>query len=323
MKYQISITKTTIITTVILIIGATFLFKGINSYYKYANALPLESLNEQMCKKGAYVTGNISNYIGKKHGKNFIGVSHTLLTINPGKAYDFYVVPTGADSYIRIMVYRETTRDKLKGFTDGAGENIYFEGEIIPPPTEMNNKFYEQIEGFNTADIIAPFVIKEINPQSRRNTLYLGCIVLFWGILLFFSTGGIKNIITQDTVGEEPRPYNYANSYNLDNELLIKETQLQSLEQKLHSLKNMFYFGLAVLLLGVYIIVRSYFGELTFGGLLLILILARISTKNIWRYFINSANSAAIFLANKFNFESLSIKISRCEDDIENIKKNM
>ena len=79
MKYNVSITKRIVLTFIIFIIGMIFLCIGISSYNKYNHALHLETLDEQMLKKGKYVIGNIDTYIERvMYGNNkYNGVSQT------------------------------------------------------------------------------------------------------------------------------------------------------------------------------------------------------------------------------------------------------
>lgn len=159
MKYNVSITKRIVLTFIIFIIGMIFLCIGISSYNKYNHALHLETLDEQMLKKGKYVIRNIDTYIERvMYGNNkYNGVSQTHLTAR--KTYDYYTVPIEQDSYIALLISDESVKEQLDSFEDGHGEDVYFESIIIEPLTELNYEWYENAEGFNPENLVDSFVI--------------------------------------------------------------------------------------------------------------------------------------------------------------------
>lgn len=317
MKYHVSITKREVITAIIFILGLVLLFKGLHAAYKHSHALNLETLDEHELKEGDYVIGDINTYIGQiMYGSNqFSGVSQTHLTYT--KAYNFYTVPARKNSYVCIMAYSESLLDQLKAFENGHGKEIHFEGIVVNFPTELNYNWYAYIDGFDTEDLIDSYAIKEANFGRNKFIIYWGILLLVIAALLFFSAGGIKNFVMVD-VGQPDysrSAYNtYAKSYNKDNELLAAKKQLETLEQRLRSLKRSAVIGFISLLLGVYIVFSAYLLEVKLFGMALIL----ISFKGIWKYFINSSNTLAISMAKKITLKSLSLQIKERQ---ENIKK--
>ncbi|MCH5250801.1 MAG: hypothetical protein J1E98_12750 [Lachnospiraceae bacterium] len=322
MKTRVFISKKLIITVVIFTIGLMFLFKGINSYFKHNQALSLETLTESECKKGSYVVGNIDSYViyRIKENNKVLGSSDTLLTYT--KAYEFYTVPIAQNSYIRIMVSDKDMLSKLKNFIEGKGESFYFEGEIVDSPIEFNYKWYAAIEGFNAEDVIKPYVIKEINFESNKSTIYIGILLVVFSALLFFADGGVKSVVSKDiddaniTGNRGSRSNDYTNSYNKRNEILIEIRQLESYENRLSELKKKCIIGFVLLGIGIYIIVSSYLWEIKLIGILLII----LSIKSIWKYFINSNNRLARQLVKLFGIESLSEKIDECKDNIDKME---
>lgn len=319
MKVNINNSKKSIITIVIFIFGLILLFKGINSNYKYNHALSLENLSESECKEGVYVVGNIDSYVGfKPKGSNtFTGSSHGLVTYI--KTYDFYTVPIVQGSYIRIMVSDKSTLSALKNFEEGKGESLYFEGEIIASPIDLNYKWYSSIEGFRAEDVIEPYVIKEINFESNKDIIYVGILLTVFSALLFFSDGGIKSIISKDTediVKTSNRSNEFVNSYNKQNDLVLEIRRLELFEKRLSGLKRKCLISFVLLGIGIYIIVSAYLWELKFIGILLV----AISIKSMLKYFINSNNALALHFVKLFGLESLSLKIEECKDNIDKIE---
>lgn len=317
MKYHIFITKREILTAILLIIGLTLLCKGITSYYKSNHPLNLENLNEQTLKGGDYVIGNIDTYIGQiMYGTNkFSGISQTLTT--SGKTYNFYTIPVGQNSYICIMAYSKSLLGQLEAFENGHGEDVYFEGLIVEPPTDLNDNWYAHIEGFNTEDLIGSFVIRETNFGSNKHIIYAGALLSAIAVLLFFSAGGTKNFVMKETENARPVYNNYAKIYNSDYELQAEQMQLEILERRLHSIKRTAILCLVLLLMGIYIVYSAYLLEIKVFGILLIL----ISVRGIWNYFINSANTMAMSLVKRFTLKSLSVQIEEHKKNIEKLKE--
>lgn len=315
MKYHISISKREIITAIIFIIGLMLLLRGIHSYYKMNHALHLDDLDEHSLRNGTYVTGDINTYIGKTmygSGK-FSGLSQSHTT--SGKTYNFYTIPIGQKSYICIMAYSRSLSKQLAAFENGHG-NAYFEGIIVAPITDLNYAWYTTVEGFDTKDLIDTFVIKEVNFDRSKDLIYCGVILLSIAALLFFSAGGIKSFVMEDSARTTPAYNNYAKIYNIDNELKTEKMQIEILERRLKSAKKNAVLCLALLLVGIYIVFSAYLleGKL-FGALLLF-----ISVRGIWNYFINSPNTLAKSLVKRFSLESLSIQIEEHQENMEKLE---
>ncbi len=317
MKYHVFITKREILTSVIFIVGLLILFNGIHSTYKYNHALNLNTLKEYELKEGAYVIGNIDTYVGQKlYGSNgFSGVSKS--SIISGKAYNFYTIPVGQKSYICIMVYSKSLLSQLEAFENGHGENIYFEGEVIEPLTDLNLNWYTQIDGFRTEDLINSFVIRETNFGRNKHIIYVGALLLAMAALLFFSAGGIKNFVMAETADAKPVYNNYTKIYNRNNELQAEKMQLETLERRLNSAKRNAVLCLILLLIGIYIVYSAYLLEGKLFGILLLL----IAIKGIWNYFINSANTLAKSLVKIFTLKSISIQIEEHKQNIEKLQE--
>ena len=317
MKYHVSISKREIFTAILLVIGLVLLFRGIHSSYKIHHALSLEDLNEQTLKNRDYVAGTIDNYIGQiMYGSNrFDGVSQTLIT--SGRAYNFYTIPTGQNSYICIMAYGESILSQLKAFENGHGEAVYFEGIIIEPPTDLNYNWYANVEGFNTEDLIDSFVIKETNFDGNKYVIYIGALLLVTAALMFFSAGGIKNFVMEETENTKSVYNNYAKIYNRDNELQAEKMQLETLEQRLNSAKRTAVLCSILLLIGIYIICSAYLLEGKLFGVLIVL----IAVRGIWNYFINSGSALAKSLVRRFTLKSISIQIEEHRQNIEKLQE--
>lgn len=312
MKYHVSISKKEILTAIVLIVGFILLFKGIHSAYRYNHALNLETLNERGLKEGTYVTGNINSYIGQiMYGSNrFYGVSQGWITL--GKTYEFYTIPIEGGSYIALMISDASVIEKLNAFDNGYGEDVYFEGIIIEPPTELNYPWYEHVEGFNMDNLIDSVVIQEANLKGK-NTTYLGFLLIVIASLIFFSSGGIKNVVMEEADNSRSVYNNYAKLYNNDNELQAEQMQLQVLEKRLLSMKRTCILCPFIFVFGIYMIYQFH---LLIGIMLII-----TSISNAWKYFINSAIAPAKSLVKRFTLKSISIQIEEHKQNIEKLQE--
>lgn len=325
MKYRVFITKKEIFTAILFIVGMIFLGKGLRAAYQYHYALDLNTMQERALKEGAYVSGNINTYIGMRmYGSNkFSGISQGYLNLL-GKSYDFYTIPVGKESYICIMVHSKSLTSQLEAFEDGHGEAIYFEGKIVEPPVDINLAWYESMDGFRMESLITSFVIVEKDFGKIKDTLYIGILCIVIAAIRFFSAGGIKNVVMEESENQRPVPqksgyrydgkqHNTKQRYDSDYELRAEQMRLDTLERRLHELKRSALLCIPLLPAGCYILYRV---SLLFGILLIV-----ISVKSFWRYFINSENTAAKFLVRKCNLKSLSVQIEECEENIETLEE--
>ena len=311
MKYCILISKREIFTAIILIIGFILLFQGIHSANRYNHAVNLETLNERELKEGTYVVGNINSYIGQiMFGSNKLyGVSQEWFVL--GKTYEVYTIPIKGGSYIALMVFDDSIKDKLEAFDNGYGEGVYFEGIIIESPIAPSYSWYEQVEGFNMESLIDSFVIQEADLKGK-NTTYPGFLLIVSASFIFFSAGGFKNIVMKETDNSGAVYNNYAN--NMDNVLQAEKLQLQILEKRLLSMKRTCILSLFILAVGIYMIYQFHL----LAGIMLII----VSISNAWKYFINSSNVIAASLAPRIFVESLSIQIEEHKNNIKRLEEH-
>lgn len=325
MKYHIFITKKEILTAILFIVGMIFLGKGLHAAYQYHSALDLNTMQEHDLKEGAYVTGNIDTYIGKRmYGSNkFSGMSQGYLNL-VGKSYDVYTIPVGKESYLCIMAHSKSLLNQLEAFEEGHGEAVSFEGKIIEPPIDINLAWYESMDGFRMESLITSFVIVEKDFGKIKDRIYIGILLLVVAAIRFFGAGGIKNVVMEESEDERPVPqksgdcydgkqHNTKQRYDSDYELRAEQMQLGILERRFHELKRSALLCIPLLPAGCYILYRF--------SLLLGILLIVISVKSIWRYFINSENTAAKFLVRKCNLKSLSVQIEECEENIETLEE--
>lgn len=215
MKYNVSFTKRIILTVIIFIMGVIFLSVGLRSYYKYSNALHLDTLNRQDLQIGKYIVGNVDTYVEGIQYANNIYYDINQVHRTAWKTYDYYAMPIEEDSYITLLIADDSVKAQLEAFEDGHGEPIYFEGIIIEPSKQLTYELDETIEDFNPENFIDSFAIKETK-LTYRNPIILGILLLVFSIFLFFISGGSNSFISVET---DKTDYDlYVNTLNKDKE---------------------------------------------------------------------------------------------------------
>ena len=215
MKYNVSFTKRIILTVIIFIMGVIFLSVGLRSYYKYSNALHLDTLNRQDLQTGKYIVGNVDTYVqGIQYANN---IYHDINQVHrtAWKTYDYYAMPIEEDSYITLLIADDSVKAQLEAFEDGHGEPIYFEGIIIEPSKQLTYELDETMEDFNPENFVDSFALKETK-LSYKNPIILGVLLLVFSIFLFFISGGSNSFISVET---DKTDYDlYVNTLNKDKE---------------------------------------------------------------------------------------------------------
>lgn len=92
---------------------------------------------------------------------------------------------------------------QLEAFKDGHGEAILFEGKIIEPPVDINLAWYHSMDGFRMESLITSLVIVEKDFGKIKDTIYIGILLLAVAMIRFFSAGGIKNVVMEETENEK------------------------------------------------------------------------------------------------------------------------
>ncbi|MDE5819613.1 MAG: hypothetical protein K2N41_00800 [Lachnospiraceae bacterium] len=172
--------------------GLAFCTMGIRAWYKEGHAQTFEEMSVGNCRAGNYIADDIETYL--------VSISHTEVTTTESgvnrthlagvREYDFYTVPTGDGHYIQIAVFRRETKDALECYVHGQSgeEPVWFTGEIIKSPVELNVEWYEavpQLADKRGDEVIEEYVVRETDFANKKKVLYLG-IMCFGIAALFF-----------------------------------------------------------------------------------------------------------------------------------------
>lgn len=133
MRTEIYIGKEFICFLILLFVGIFLSVKGINAIIKYNDAITLEKLNEENCRRNHYVIGNVDSYVVKKVNNlgagSYRGASQSLLI--GGIEYLFYTIQLDDGKYIRLMVSDLDTINKLDGIYVGRQKKFILKERLL------------------------------------------------------------------------------------------------------------------------------------------------------------------------------------------------
>lgn len=193
------IRKKLFVALILLVAGIAILYVGLNKKYNYQH-LELEKLQQQDIKQGAYVTGRIDSCVGKKisdlNDDTWVTCSQCFMVGD--KEYNFYTIPIG-DSYIQIMVYDEEMKEIFEHWKTDKKQSVYFEGELIKAPVEMNNQWFEGVDQDiykNLDHMVGDYVIRQTKIEDNKYTIYAGiCLLITAAIIVIYDWKCNKNVI--------------------------------------------------------------------------------------------------------------------------------
>lgn len=308
MRISYEIPKSAVVSVLLLLLGAFFLTKGFGTFYRYQHASALSDLNQSSCREGRYVSGEIESCLVKKMAgsERYEGESGVMLT--GGKEYRFYTIPVSDGRYIRIMVRNKETKRALQSLIKEERETVSFTGVLVVPSWEMSLRWYEDIPGFHTEELIQEYVLQEIDLAGSKNRMIIGGILLFLASLLYWQSGGIEKRILEPERYDKIERY-YADSYNKENELELERGRMRLYRERKKALMRWCAASAGCLILGIYIVAISYFYEGKLVGILIIL----FALKGILQGFIHSDLTIAVKIARTFEKRTLHDEIEDCE----------
>lgn len=186
MKRTVYISKEVIFILLFFFGGIVCFVYGADSLLREKKSIEMHALSERDCRKGQYVRGNVDFYLVKdivNLGNGGVsGISQELvLGITE---YAVCTIPIEGNKYIQLMF---SDKDRIKALKNNR-KNIYFEGEIVPSPIDVNYQWYEHInncENFSPENIISEYVIKEIQYAQKKKWMYIGLLLLTFSIILY------------------------------------------------------------------------------------------------------------------------------------------
>lgn len=312
---KITISKSGILWILLLIWGFIFLFIGVRAQIKYSNAKDFLELDADNYKYGDYIVGDISSLLKKKaENGQYLASSETYMT--HGTIYEVYTVPIKNNTYTRIMVSDPETKELLASANTNIDVSVHFEGIIIESPLTTMNSWYKGIDNVSLNDIRWNFVIKQTQIKNKVHLTYAGIGILAICLVILF-TGRLKDEIFTEIKTSTTKCISFSKSYNQQNELQIQFIRMKKLQQQLKELKRHFLICLPLYPFGIYILIKAYYWEIKFLGLIILFIAFKITIK----YFLNLPNKISLFFVHLFNKDSISSKINECQNIINSLSE--
>ena len=202
MKKHIHLTKLHMISCVIILIGMIMMVSGIRDYVSVKRAVALKQLALQDLRKGMYVTGDVSVFLGKylsdKPG-SFQGSAVGYITFRTTTNY--YTVPINEGKEYITLLLDETQEKKFQGINNiyQPDKAVSVTGRIVRLPVEINYEWLRSILGVKDHTQVANYVspvygIEPVDFRAEKMKVIYGLCVLLSGLMVLFMFGDVKHI---------------------------------------------------------------------------------------------------------------------------------
>ncbi|MBQ2981441.1 MAG: hypothetical protein IJD58_04865 [Lachnospiraceae bacterium] len=320
-----------IIIFIVLIYGIQLIYVWNSHQQFYKEGYILAEIGRDDLSVGEYVSFYIDDYINKE--------TQTYL----GNEYDIYTVlierktSEHEDIYIQVMAKEQETKQKL----NNKGNNkVYFQGEVISAPFggfEFNKDIHkntDEVDYYDVGKLILNEAIIETEVPDEGYKLYLGIALVILSLVVYRLIGGIESCVPDVKIkSNKYDEYNfeyYANTHNMENELLCEKDNLISLQREQIVNKKVSNILCAIFAVGFLLFVgdATYFRGTIIGVIALVIkmfgcILMFISIGGVWSRFINSSHKLAVYIAHKFDKRSIHLEIETCKKNIEYLERIM
>lgn len=237
------ISRSGIIWCIILLIGLILLISGIVEQEAYGKHLSFDKVTPYNIQPGDYVLGNITSFLYKNE------TTHSAVSAEYVPYY-IYNVAVADGYYIRIMVSNPMTRQNFFDNMNGASKRIGFSGVVVSSPMDINENWYNEINGFDTSYLIKDFVIKQVSTNWSLTRSLLGFEIVI--ICFVFRISGIlPPLISWEEEEKYLQAKKYTHSHDIEYELEMERAKLKTLEERLEQLQKEYRLGLILVLLGI------------------------------------------------------------------------
>lgn len=320
-----------LIVIMCFIYGIISINKWIGHQQFYKDGYTLEEIGRDDLSVGEYVSFYIDDYVNKE--------THTYL----GSKYDIYTVlierktSEHEDIYIQVMVKEQETKQKL----NNKGKNkVYFQGEVISAPFggfEFNKDIHkntDEVDYYDVGKLILNEAIIETEVPDEGYKLYLGIALVIISFVVYRLIGGIESCVPDVKIkSNKYDEYNfeyYANTHNMENQLLCEKDNLISLQREQIANKKVSNILCVIFAVGFLLFVgdATYFRGTIIGVIALVVkmfgcILMFIGIGGVWSKFINSSHKLAVYIAHKRRKRSIYIEIEKCKINIKELERIM
>ncbi|MCM1326348.1 MAG: hypothetical protein NC094_04105 [Bacteroidales bacterium] len=321
---KVHISHTTIICLFIFFLNICGMMACIVGIYAYYHPQPISSFSEGSLKPGKYVSGTITSYVVSpldkrttREGDSYFG---NRLDIWGRMEYIGYLIPFNEEQYIRIWIKDEKSLALLWKTPDGFHVNVPFTGRI--ERNDIPADYTDEMLGFDHNKVITDYVIFQRNLNTEMFWLKVCLTGMVISFLFYWFKGRVE--MSQGVYGDKdsPRSSCYMDTPYVDisYEIVLVERRISLCEELKKEYRIGGCIGAVCLIIGVPLFVKLA----SFATLVISLFLIGYGTRKLWRYFINSQNSLAVFLARSFNLKTLQIEyMENCKllDELNKKKK--
>ncbi|MCM1101114.1 MAG: hypothetical protein NC398_06990 [Acetatifactor muris] len=289
----------------------------------YHHAQPLSDLAEDSLKPNKYVSGTITSYVVSPldkrttaDGDSYFG---NLLDIWGRPEYRGYLIPFNEEQYIKIWMKDEESLALLRETPDGSCVNVPFTGRM--EKVEIPSGYTDEQLGFDHNKVITEYVIFQKNLSSEMFWIKICLVGILISLPLYWFKGRIEvsETVYEDRIAQSQISPSVPGYSDISDEIVIVERRIKMHEKRAKEYRTWGCIGAVCVIVGVFVFVR--FGS--FPALVTLFLLAGYGLSQLQKWFINSGNGLAVFLAHLFNLSTLWAKQKEDHALLADLRKSL
>lgn len=319
------ISRSGIIWCIILLIGFILLISGIFEQEAYGRHYSFDEVTPYNIQKGDYISGNITSFL----------VTNETFYNNISAEYgpfSVYNVPVANDYYVRVLISNPATKQNLYDNMYGASKKIEFGGVVISSPIDINEVWYQQVNGFDTSRLIKDVAIQQVstNRSMSRSLMGLEIVVI---CLAFRLLGMFPPLFTLEEEEMYLQAKKYTRSHNIEYELESERKKLKTLEDRMVQLHKESRIGLILSLLSVLglafattlsqIIPNAYPGAQTMLFSIPGIFTLILGVNMVYQYYKHAPGKFSRFFSGIKNYVPLPLQMEKCKLNIRALEEKL
>lgn len=309
---SISVSKSGIVWCIVLLIGILLFGLGFSVHMKQKEPVEFSELDANNIEKGMYVSGEIT-YILIADGN--LG---SVTSVSSYVTYNTYNIPLKEGNYIRILVNRSTTKNRLGDFGAGPADPVPFEGIVIKAPKPLNLEWYEHVDGLDVAQVIEEYEILQFERREISTLIKAGLAIIASCFIVRFSKL-MPPLFIKNELLVSPVKNRYTRTMDLEYEYERELEKLQLLQNRLMDAKKDLYWAIPLFFIGLLIVIISPYWEIDIIGYLLL----GLSLYLICQYLMIQPNKLGAILRIFSREKSLQVQIEECQENIITISNRL
>lgn len=319
------ISRSGIIWCIILLIGFILLISGIFEQEAYGRHYSFDEVTPDKIQIGDYVEDNITS---------FLITGDTYITAVSGEynSSKIYTVPVGDGYYIRVLVSNPLTQQNLFDNMNGASKKVGLSGVVTSSPIDINEVWYQQVNGFDTSRLIKDVAIQQVstNWSMSRSLMGLEIVVI---CLVFRLCGMFPPLFTLEEEEMYLQAKKYTRSHNIEYELESERKKLKTLEDRMVQLHKESRIGLILSLLSVLglafaatlsqIIPNAYPGAQTMLFSIPGIFTLILGVNMVYQYYKHAPGKFSRFFSGIKNYVPLPLQMEKCKLNIRALEEKL